>query len=259
MYPLSTLLRATHDMVCSCMLRTVAFIAYFFPLMASTTMLFIPLALVRLLGGVRAAGDFVRILTGAWARHVLWVVGARVTVRSEGPAPRERVLCVVSNHQGFADIPVAVGYVPRKVGFIAKQELTRLPVLSWWMRAMDCVFLKRTSAQHALRVIRRAVERMKGGRSMIVFPEGTRSRSRRMRSFKAGSMKLPKDAGAAVLPVTIDGTYRVFEEEGRIKPTEVSVTLHPVVPAETVGSLSRRELAELLQQRIARPLEGEGA
>jgi 1-acyl-sn-glycerol-3-phosphate acyltransferase len=240
------------------MLRTIAFASYFFPLMASTSMLFLPLALVRFVGGREASGDFVRILTGAWARHVLWAVGARVTVTQQGPSPRERILCVVSNHQGFADIPIAVGFVPRKVGFIAKQELARIPVMSWWMRAMDCVFLKRTSAQHALAVIRRAVDRMKHGRAMIVFPEGTRSRSRRMGSFKAGSMKLPKDAGAAVLPVTIDGTYRVFEEEGNIRPADITVTLHRVVPAETVRRLSRRELAELLQQRIARPLRGDG-
>jgi 1-acyl-sn-glycerol-3-phosphate acyltransferase len=68
-------------------------------------------------------------------------------------------------------------------------------------------------------------------------------------------MKLPKDAGAPVLPVTIDGTYRLFEQSGMIRPAPVKITFHPVVPAETVRSLSRRELAETLESTIRRPLE----
>lgn len=236
------------------MLRTLAFFMYLVILMMLTIPLFLPLALVSVFGGRAASQDFSRILTGAWARHLLWVGGVRVDVEWKARDRLEEVLCVVSNHQGDADILLAVGYVPRLVGFIAKKELKKLPIISWWMTAMHCVFLERTNARQAISALTHAASRMRLGQAMIIFPEGTRSRSRRMRPFRPGAMKLPQDAGAAILPVTMDGTYRLFEETGRITPRPVRIVLHPVVPAETVRRLTRRELAEMLEERIASPL-----
>jgi 1-acyl-sn-glycerol-3-phosphate acyltransferase len=78
---------------------------------------------------------------------------------------------------------------------------------------------------------------------LTLFPEGTRSRGRGMARFKPGSMKLAQDAEAPILPVTIDGTYRLFEQRGVVAPTE------------TVSRLSRRELAARLEETIREPLE----
>jgi 1-acyl-sn-glycerol-3-phosphate acyltransferase len=236
------------------MFRTLAFFAYLTVLMVFTVFMFAPLLMVRLLGGRAAQESFIRILTGGWARHLLWISGVEVEVEQRGAPPVEQALCVVANHQGDADILMAVGFVPRLVGFIAKKELKKVPIISWWMQAMHCVFLERASARQALEAIDRAARRMREGQAMIIFPEGTRSRGKGMGRFKPGSMKLPQQAGAAVLPVTIDGTYRLFEETGRIRPRPVRIVFHPVVPADTVRRASRSELARVLKDTIEAPL-----
>lgn len=236
------------------MLRTLAFFAYLVVLMVLTLLLFPMLGLVRAIGGSRAYDRAVGMITGGWARHLLWFGGVPVEVDRRGRPPREGPLCVVANHQGDADILLVVGFVPRLVGFIAKRELTHLPIISWWMRAMHCVFIERSSARQALAAIDRAVGRMRYGQAMILFPEGTRSRGRKMARFKPGSMKLAQDAEAPIMPVTIDGTYRLFEQRGVISPAPVRLTLHPIVPAETVSRLSRRELAARLEETIRAPL-----
>mgnify|MGYP006266272667 CR=1 FL=1 len=241
------------------MLRTVAFFAYLFPLMSLTTFLLPVVALVGLLGGDNARDRFLRITISAWARHLLWFGGVPVTVEERGRPPRTGPLCVVANHQGNADILLAVGFVPRLVGFIAKRELRTMPVIRSWMRAIHCVFLERSSARRALRALGEASRRMSAGRAMILFPEGTRSRGPRMSVFRAGSMKVIKDAAAPVLPVTIDGTFRLFEEEGRIRTVPVRLVFHPIVPAETVTRLGRRELADHLQRIIGEPLDASRA
>lgn len=237
------------------MLRTAAFATYFFPMMGATGLLFVPLGLVRLFGGIEAAQRFVQILTGGWARHVFSVMGVRVRVNGRQRLPSEKVLCVVSNHQGAADIPLVVGFVPRNLGFIAKKELSHIPVLSNWMRAIHSVFLERSSPRHARFAMQKAAALMQKGRAMILFPEGTRSRGPEMGRFKTGAMQLPKDAGAAVLPLTIDGTYRVYEEKNDIRPGTVTMTIHPLVPKDTVQKLSRKDLAHLLEEQIAKGLD----
>ncbi|MFP4011142.1 MAG: lysophospholipid acyltransferase family protein [Spirochaetaceae bacterium] len=237
------------------MLRTIAFFLYLGVVMLATVFFFPVLGLVGFFGGARARERYLWRLTSGWARHLLCVSGVPVEVRRLGDLPTERALCVVSNHQSAADILLVVGYVPRLLGFMAKRELKHVPVISWWMQATHCVFIERRSAAQALRAIDYAAQRIRDGQAMIVFPEGTRSRGRRMGLFKPGSMKLPKDAGAAILPVTIDGTYRLFEETGGIRPAPVRITFHPAVPGDKVMRLSRRELAEHLEAIIARPLE----
>lgn len=237
------------------MLRTLAFFAYLVVLMFLTLFLFPVLALVRATGGREAYGRAVGMITGGWARHLLWFGGVSVEVDRRARPPREGPLCVVANHQGDADILLVVGFVPRLVGFIAKRELTRVPIISWWMRAMHCVFIERGSARQALEAIDQAARRIRDGQAMILFPEGTRSRGRGMARFKPGSMKLAQDAEAPILPVTIDGTYRLFEQRGVITPARVRLTLHPIVPAETLARLSRRELASHLEETIREPLE----
>jgi 1-acyl-sn-glycerol-3-phosphate acyltransferase len=237
------------------MLRTLAFFAYLVVLMMLTLLLFPLLWFLRAIGGSRAYDRAVGMITGGWARHLLWFGGVPVDVDRRARSPREGPLCVVANHQGDADILLVVGFVPRLVGFIAKRELTRLPVISWWMRAMHCVFIERSSARKALAAIDQAVGRIRHGQAMILFPEGTRSRGREMARFKPGSMKLAQDAEAPILPVTIDGTYRLFEQGGVITPARVRLTLHPIVPAGTVSRLSRRDLAARLEETIRAPLE----
>lgn len=236
------------------MLRTLAFFAYLAVLMVLTLFLFPVLSLIRAIGGRQARDRAIGMITGGWARHLLWFGGVPVELDRRARPPRSGPLCVVANHQGDADILLVVGFVPRLVGFIAKRELARLPIISSWMRAMHCVFIERGSRRQALAAIQQAVRRIRHGQAMILFPEGTRSQSRRMAEFKPGSMKMAQDAKAPILPVTIDGTYRLFEQRGVISPAPVRLTLHPVVSADTVSRLSRRELATHLEETIREPL-----
>jgi len=152
--------------------------------------------------------------------------------------------CVfVANHQGLFDMIIAIAYLDRNIGFVAKKESSNIPIVSSWMKEMHCVFLDRKNTREAIKTINDAIENVKEGHSMFIFPEGTRSRSSRIGEFKRGSMRLAIKSEAPIVPITIDGAYKILEaNNGKFTPEEVTFTIGE--PIYTKG-LSKEELDNL--------------
>ena len=194
-----------------------------------------------------------------WARYVVGLSGAQVEITGQENIPQDTAVVFIGNHQGYLDIPVLLGYLNKPMAFIAKKELLKVPLLAEWMKLMKCTFLDRKNMRQSVRAIQDAIETVKEGYSLVIFPEGTRSRGDDMGEFKAGSFKLPVKAGAPIIPVTIDGTWHLLEEKGHITPATVRITVHP--PVQTAG-LSREEtraLPEQVRKTIADELKKNGA
>ncbi|MDR2131999.1 MAG: 1-acyl-sn-glycerol-3-phosphate acyltransferase [Clostridiales Family XIII bacterium] len=171
----------------------------------------------------------------------------RVDLRVEGETrlPAGPVV-FVSNHESYADIPLFCAVIREKqFGFIAKRELSRLPVFGKWIADIRSVFIKRGDARASLAAIEEGVELLRRGFSLVVFPEGTRGKGGPMRAFKKGSLRLATKPGVAVVPVTHTGCYGIFEESGVIRPgVRVRFCIHPAI--ETAG-MSKREAAALTE------------
>ena len=157
----------------------------------------------------------------------------------------ERQAVFIANHQGNFDIPLMLSCLGRAHGLLAKQELARIPILRLWMRLLHCLFVDRSSPRAGMESIAKGVKLLQSGHSLIIFPEGTRSRSGELQEFKGGAFRIASKASAAIVPVTIDGSYRAMVANATgwlIRPCEVTVTIHPAI--ETAG-LGREELREL--------------
>lgn len=178
-----------------------------------------------------------------WAKDLLKLAGAKVTVTGAENIPSDRAVLFVSNHQGNFDIPILLGCIDKPKAFIAKIELLKMPILRTWMKQMNCVFMDRDDMRQSLRVMSEAAEYLKQGYSMAVFPEGTRSRGNTMGEFKAGSLKIAIKANAPIIPVTIKGSYKLMEKNGFIiKPAEVEMIISE--PIETFN-LTKEQIAGL--------------
>lgn len=177
-----------------------------------------------------------------WARFVVSLAGGTVEVRGEENVPVEGPVVFVGNHQGNFDIPILLGYIAKQKAFISKIEILKIPLLNQWMKLMQCTFIDRKSPRQSVKAMAEAVESVKKGYSLVIFPEGTRSRGKPVGEFKAGSLKLAVKAGVPIVPVTIDGSWRLYEASGRMTADHVVVTLHPPIPT---ADLSKDELATL--------------
>ncbi|HNH08095.1 MAG TPA: lysophospholipid acyltransferase family protein [Leptospiraceae bacterium] len=185
-----------------------------------------------------------------WARSLVNIVGGKITVNGTENLPKGPVV-FVSNHQGNFDIPVLIGFIPKPFGFISKMEVMKIPVVGSWMKIMNCVFMDRSSRAKSTQAITAGVEILKKGHSLVIFPEGTRSKGGPVQAFKAGSVRLAIDAEVPIVPIAINGTANIMEKNKYImKPAEVTVTILPPIPAEKVKSSDSKTLAEELKSLI---------
>ncbi len=193
-------------------------------------------------GKIAERDAIVAPLVRDWARHVVYLARGTVELTGAENVPGDTAVVFISNHQSYLDIPVLLGFIDKPKAFISKIEVLKAPLISDWMRLMQCTFLSRSDMRQSIRAMQEAVETVKKGYSLVIFPEGTRSKGGPIAEFKAGSFKLAIKAGVPVVPVTVDGSWHLLEEKGRLQKSTVRVTVHPAIP--TAG-LSREEIAEL--------------
>lgn len=158
---------------------------------------------------------------------ILRVSGVKVTVRGLENIPKDSTVLYVGNHRSYFDILVGYTTVPGPMGFVAKKEMLRYPLLSDWMVNVNCLFLDRDDIKAGLKMILDGIEKVKNGVSVWIFPEGTRNRHDdilELLPFKEGSLKIAEKSGCPVVPVAMFGTADVFEKHiPFIRPAHVIV------------------------------------
>ena len=145
---------------------------------------------------------------------ILFLSGVSTTVIGLENIPKDEPVVFIGNHRGFFDTVVSYSRMPRLTGFIAKKEMIGIPLLNLWMEQMNCLFLDRANIKEGLKTILIGIEKVKGGVSMWIFPEGTRNESKDpadLMEFHEGSLKIAEKSGCPVIPVAITGTDDVFE------------------------------------------------
>lgn len=232
----------------------IAFVVYVFLMAMLTPVLFFPAVFIYLFAGTRHSDAYIQRAGAMYARHLFWVFGIKVKVSGIGNLPETNNLCFVSNHQSAADIPLIVGFIPKKVGFIAKKELGRIPVLNLWMKALGCILIDRKDIRQSITVIERGRRQIEKGHPLVVFPEGTRSRGPKTGKFKPGAFKLLSGSKTLAVPLTISGTYKVMEERGIITPTHVRLTIHPAIDVDQLTIEERKALPERIYEVVRKAL-----
>ncbi len=209
-------------------------------------------------GHIEARDALVAEVTRKWAQAMVKAGGGQITVTGNEHIPADGPLVFIANHQGNYDIPIMLGFVARSKALVSKIEVLKLPFVRSWMKLMQCPFMDRKNLRQSVRIITDSVALIKKGYPMVIFPEGTRSKSDRIGEFKHGSFRLALDSGAPIIPVTIDGSWRLLEEKGYMTPGAVRVTVHPPIPMVEMSREERHALPEQVRDIIASALPNKG-
>lgn len=187
--------------------------------------------------------NFVTKKVSGWAMDRMKDSGANVNVYGLENIPKDKNILFVSNHQSNFDILLLLAYLPVPKAFVAKVELEKLPFINKWMKRIHCLFMDRSDMKQSAQIIIEGIKQLKSGINMVIFPEGTRSKTGRLGEFKGGSFKLATKSKCPIVPLTIDGTRNIMEANNyRIKPVTVNLYIHPAID---VTALSKEEIAQL--------------
>jgi 1-acyl-sn-glycerol-3-phosphate acyltransferase len=192
---------------------------------------------------VDSSGDLVLDLARAWSRGVTSFAGVKIVVENRGNLVPDQPYVFMANHASSLDIWAVFVAVPRRIRLIAKKQLGRIPIFGWVMWAGRFIFIDRQNAVAARRSIDEAGKRIHDGVSVLLFPEGTRTRDGSLGSFKKGGIHLAIKAGVPIVPVALRGT-RALMPRGSLLLRSGTMTVIIGEPIATQG-LSDEDRANL--------------
>lgn len=180
-----------------------------------------------------------------WGVVILRLCGIRVRVYDRAALQTNAPLVFVSNHQNLLDILALSAALPYPFGFLAKEELARVPFLGLAIRNSASVFIDKRDARRAMTSLKAAGERIRGGNSVLVFAEGTRSYGSSLQPLKKGAFAVAVEAGVQMVPVTILDAYRLMNEKKRLmRPGTIRIVIGE--PIDLAGH-TRRDIPRLME------------
>ncbi len=191
-------------------------------------------------------------------KFILWVAGTKVTLIGEENVPKDTPVLYIGNHRSYFDIVLTYSRCPIRTGYIAKKEMEHYPLLSNWMRYLHCLFLDRKDIKQGLKTILTAIEKVKSGVSICIFPEGTRSKSAdetELLPFHEGSFKIATKSGCAIIPMSINNTAEIFEAHmPKIKSTHVVLEYGKPIYVKDLPKEDQKHLGEYTRNIILETL-----
>lgn len=213
------------------------------PLMLVITLLTsLIVAIGSILFGGRVWGYYPAVV---WARAMAWLTFVRVTVHGRENISKGRSYVFVANHQGAYDIFAIYGWLGHNFKWMMKASLRKIPFVGFACERAGHIYVDRKSPSGIRRSMAQAERQLSGGMSVVVFPEGSRSRTGRIGTFKRGAFMLATEFGLPVVPVTIDGAYNVMPRDKKLPlPGHITLTIHK--PIEAVDG--KHDLGELIDK-----------
>jgi 1-acyl-sn-glycerol-3-phosphate acyltransferase len=230
-------------------------IAYLFVvplLILSMIYAFIPASICKLFKADKAADSWLRLCGHGISQFGLFMLGVSVAVDGKENLPSETNICYVANHHSMLDIIAFVGPANLWACIIAKAELKKVPIVNLWCAAIGCIFIDRESPHSAVKAILAGVEKLKQGKPMLIFPEGTRSKTGQIGDMKAGSLKLATRSKAIIVPITIQGTRDGLETIHGFRRVHARLSIGKPIPTANLTSEELETLPQFVYGEISK-------
>ncbi len=190
-----------------------------------------------------------------WAKTVALFTPMRVKVHGREHIKKEQSYVIVSNHQSAYDIFALYGFLGIDFRWVMKKELRKAFFIGWASEKVGHIFLDRTSPKAALESIQLAKSKLVNGTSVVIFPEGTRSGSNRVRNFKSGAFKIAEDINLPILPITIRNTHKVYGGGMfNVNPGKVDIFIGKEINTELYKD-KLKELMTITKEAVVEPIK----
>lgn len=190
-----------------------------------------------------------------WAQKKLTITGSNFKVEGLENIPDENCI-FIANHQSDFDIALFLALLKKPHTFLYKKEMRKVPILVDWLDLIDGSIIDRESARNTMSEILKAIDNAKNGFSIVIFPEGTRSKSKKMAEFKDGAFKVAFKSKKPIVPVVINGTYKILEQNKMaIKPADVTMKFLKPISTDNLKKGEDKEIIEKVHALIKQELD----
>ncbi len=196
----------------------------------------------------RKRGTKYHFFSRVWSHGLLRIAGVRVRVSGLEKLTPARNYVYVSNHASVFDIPAVIAGIPDQIRIVYKKELEIIPVFGWGLKWGNYIGIDRQNRVGAMKSLEDAANKIRGGASVLLYAEGTRTKTGKMQPFKRGAFNLALKSGIPVVPLTINGSFNLLPRRSLvIRPGTVDLVLGEPIP---VDGLSGREAELRLMERV---------
>lgn len=191
-----------------------------------------------------------------WSKLLIWLTGVEVILQGQEYLDHENSQVLVANHQGSFDIWAVSALLPIQFRWVVKKELFKIPALGGAMKAAGDISVDRFNPRQAMKDIKLGLERLKQGRSVVVFPEGTRTLDGNVGEFKPGAFLLATQARVPVVPVSIQGSFNIMPKNSIwLHPQPIRITIHPPIPTQNLSREEKRALPDKTRDVIIKQIK----
>lgn len=227
----------------------------FIPFLAINTLLFgIIAVIVSSLVNQRIGSYFGGVV---WSRLNVFLTPMLVSVKGKEHIAAKTSYIVIPNHQSYYDIFLIYGWLGLDIKWVMKKELAKIPGLGFGSKKVGHIFIDRSHSKAAMESLHAARQKLVNGTSVVIFPEGTRSRTGQLIPFKRGGFKLALELKLPILPVTVINTRNVLPPDSLdLRPGKVRMIIHPPINLSGYDEKNLPELMQKVRSIIEAPLNG---
>lgn len=196
---------------------------------------------------------------GLWGKLILWLSGVNVIVQGEEYLDKNNPQVLIANHQGSFDIWGLAARLPVQFRWVVKKELFNIPTLGGAMRAAGDLSIDRFNPRQAIKDIKQGLVRLAQGRSILIFPEGTRTLDGDVGEFKPGAFLLALKSKTPIVPISIQGSYQIMRKNSIwLYPQTIWVKIHPPIETKDLSRQEQKELPEKVRQVVIKGVKSSG-
>jgi 1-acyl-sn-glycerol-3-phosphate acyltransferase len=185
-----------------------------------------------------------------WAKATMWICGIKVRIEGNPQLSRSQSYLIIANHTSLFDIPIVLSSISLDFGIIYKKELEKIPIFGYGLKLSPFIGIIRENPRKSLESLDIAVERIRAGESVLVFPEGTRSKTSEMQSFKRGGFLIAEKSKVDIQPLTIVGAHDILGDNYEIKPKEVILRYAEIIKGENVNRSTMEEVERIIKSQL---------